>query len=165
MDVVETSEPTDVERQQPYMIGFDNNLYMSLDMHLGGGLLDESHKEMMKEVPKSKLLNEGKKEKEKVGDRGYYDKTGVNRPTGLVEAKLVLKIEITQQKDGYATYICNIICYVFSLKLKLWSLCAKVLWKFNNKENINILQKGDTRIQKTSYTRDILQQRTDVIFL
>ncbi|TXG46448.1 hypothetical protein EZV62_015020 [Acer yangbiense] len=50
MDVVETSEPTNVKRQQPYMIGFDNNLYMSLDMHLGGGLLDESQKEMMEEV-------------------------------------------------------------------------------------------------------------------
>ncbi|TXG60454.1 hypothetical protein EZV62_015027 [Acer yangbiense] len=50
MDVVETSEPTDAERQQPYMIGFDNNLYMSPYMHLGGGLLDESQKEMMEEV-------------------------------------------------------------------------------------------------------------------
>ncbi|KAK1588114.1 hypothetical protein Q3G72_019954 [Acer saccharum] len=49
MDVVKTSEPTDVERQQPYMIVFDNNLYMSLDMHLGGGLLNESQKEMMEE--------------------------------------------------------------------------------------------------------------------
>ncbi|KAK0605384.1 hypothetical protein LWI29_026120 [Acer saccharum] len=49
MDVVKTSEPTDVERQQPYMIVFDNNLYMSPDMHLRGGLLNESQKEMMEE--------------------------------------------------------------------------------------------------------------------
>ncbi|KAK0605609.1 hypothetical protein LWI29_028709 [Acer saccharum] len=35
MDAVETLEPTYAKRQQPYMIGFDNNLYMGSDMHLG----------------------------------------------------------------------------------------------------------------------------------
>ncbi|KAK4850269.1 hypothetical protein QYF36_005288 [Acer negundo] len=42
----ETLEPADVERQQPYMIGFDNDVYMGPDMHLGGGLLDESQNKM-----------------------------------------------------------------------------------------------------------------------